>query len=96
MAKYHGSTDKTERKPRRKPIDGTESPRRSAIKKKSTETSGFDKSNERVLTQKQLRRRKSPVYKDPLASFKFDMITNIRAQRAAAETKQTEAIERAR
>ncbi|XP_028796269.1 uncharacterized protein LOC114751766 isoform X2 [Neltuma alba] len=95
LAKYHGTSDKTERKPRRKPSDGTESPRRNSVKKSSSETRSFAKSNERVLTQK-LRRRKSPVYKDPLASFKFDMIMNIRAQRAAAETKQTEAVERAR
>ncbi|XP_054783692.1 uncharacterized protein LOC129290760 [Prosopis cineraria] len=95
LAKYHGTADKTERKPRRKPSDGTESTRRNPLRKKSTETRSFANSNGRI-TQKQLRRRSSPVYKDPLASFKFDMIMNIRAQRADAETKQTEAIERAR
>ncbi|KAL6576914.1 hypothetical protein OROMI_011190 [Orobanche minor] len=36
------------------------------------------------------------MYKDPLASSKMEMIKNIRAQRAATETKKTEAIARAR
>lgn len=36
------------------------------------------------------------MYKDPLANSKLEMIKNIRAQRVAAETKKTEAIERAR
>lgn len=37
-----------------------------------------------------------PLYKDPLASFKLEMIENTRTQRAAAENKKTEAIARAK
>ncbi|XP_028078201.1 uncharacterized protein LOC114280066 [Camellia sinensis] len=37
-----------------------------------------------------------PLFKDPLASSKLEMIKNIRAERAAAENKKTEAIERAK
>ncbi|KAF7813959.1 uncharacterized protein G2W53_027928 [Senna tora] len=96
LAKYHGTEVGAERKPRRKPSDGTQSTRRNPIKKKATNTSIFDMSDDRILIQKQLKRRKYPVYKDPLVSSKLEMIKNIRAQRAAEENKQIEAIERAR
>lgn len=96
MAKYHGTEAGAERKPRRRPSDGIQSTRRSPIKEKATDTSIFVKTDDRILIQKQLKRSKSPVYKDPLVSSKLEMIKNIRVQRAAAETKQIEAIERAR
>lgn len=35
-------------------------------------------------------------YKDPLASLKLEMLKDIRAQRAAAESKKTEVIVRAK
>lgn len=43
-----------------------------------------------------MRRRNKPLYKDPMASSKLEMLKNIRAQRAAEELKKTEAVERAR
>lgn len=42
------------------------------------------------------KRIKTPLFKDPLASSKLEMIKNIRAKRAAVETNETEAVERAR
>lgn len=52
------------------------------------------------MTESQKRRTRlrsnMPLFKDPLASSKLEMIKNIRAERAAAENKKTEAIERAK
>ncbi|KAL0463763.1 UNVERIFIED_CONTAM: hypothetical protein Slati_0263900 [Sesamum latifolium] len=42
------------------------------------------------------KRRKAPSYKDPFASSKLEMLKNIRAQRAAAMSKRSEAIFRAK
>lgn len=98
LAKFHGSEAGAERKPRRRPSDGTQRPRRSPIRRKATDAASIlVNSDDRILYKKQLKRRKSPVYKDPLVSSKLEMIKNIRAQRASEENKQAEkAIERAR
>ncbi|KAI9070861.1 hypothetical protein K1719_028718 [Acacia pycnantha] len=95
MAKYHGTEVGAERKSRR-PSDGTHSTRRNPIKKIFTDTTISLDGESRILHKMRLKRSKSPVYKDPLASSKLEMIKNIRVQRAVTETKQTEAIERAR
>ncbi|CAL5331596.1 unnamed protein product [Camellia sinensis] len=65
-------------------------------KKKANDT---DNSTGNVTeSQKRRTRLRSnmPLFKDPLASSKLEMIKNIRAERAAAENKKTEAIERAK
>ncbi|KAL6285280.1 hypothetical protein ACE6H2_009670 [Prunus campanulata] len=92
LAKYYDSSYGAERKPRKKASSTTESTRRSPAKKKVSEEGDIKIQNQRL----RLRRSKAPMYKDPLTSSKMEMIKNIRAQRAAAETKKTEAIERAR
>lgn len=43
-----------------------------------------------------LKRSNTPLFKDPLASSKLEMIKNIRAKRATTQTNRAEAIERAR
>ncbi|KAJ7951422.1 Muscle M-line assembly protein unc-89, putative isoform 2 [Quillaja saponaria] len=97
LHKYHGTPIGAERKPRRKPGDGTQSTRSSSIKKKSSDSNIFIRSETKTQNELlRLKRRKSPVYKDPLVSSKLEMIMNIRAERAVSEAKQIEAIERAR
>ncbi|KAM5579705.1 hypothetical protein ABKV19_009470 [Rosa sericea] len=95
LSKYYDASYGAERKPRKRSPSNTESPRRSPTKKKVSEEKKISK-NEIKLQKLKLRRSKGPMYKDPLASSKMEMIKNIRAQRAATETKKTEAIERAR
>ncbi|XP_027349186.1 uncharacterized protein LOC113860854 isoform X2 [Abrus precatorius] len=96
LAKYHGTEAVVERKPRRKPSDGAQPTRKKPIAKRDTNTSIHVKSGSKVHNPAVLKKIKSPAYKDPLVNSKLEMIKNIRAQRAAAETKQTEAVERAR
>ncbi|XP_057504852.1 uncharacterized protein LOC130788312 [Actinidia eriantha] len=97
LSRYHGVPVGTERNPRRRP-SGERQPRtQSPIKKKVKDTDN----SSRIVTQSQkhqirLTKSKKPLYKDPLASSKLEMIKNIRAQRAATETKKTEAIEQAK
>lgn len=85
LAEYHGIPPGTERKPRRSPA-----------KKKVSEENKHPISKMNIQTPRPKRKRNAPLYKDPLASSKLEMIKNIRAQRATAETKKNEAIERAR
>lgn len=93
LAKYHGIPEGVERKPRRKPsIDGQT---RKTSTKKKIEPDDFAKhetKNQRI----RLKKSNTPLYKDPLASSKFEMIKNIRAQRDAAINKKSEAISRAK
>ncbi|XP_047310513.1 uncharacterized protein LOC124914078 [Impatiens glandulifera] len=91
LAKYHGTADGAERKPRRRPVrDGQTGIRTAKRKIKDTENS------EKRVSSKPRLRSKMPVYKDPLASSKLEMIKQIRAQRVAKEAKKTDAIERAK
>ncbi|CAI0418830.1 unnamed protein product [Linum tenue] len=97
LAKYHGIPAGTERKPRRKPVGSRPSTKRDSAKKKASETSdssGSDTTSSTQVTRQ--RNTTTPSYKDPLARSKLQMIMNIRAKRAAVETKKTEAVERAR
>ncbi|KAK7258390.1 hypothetical protein RIF29_23964 [Crotalaria pallida] len=88
LAKYHGNEDGAERKPRRRPSDRSQTIRKIPIMKKNT--------SPKIVYPIQLKKSKSPAYKDPLVNSKLEMIKNIRAQRAAAETEHTQAIARAR
>ncbi|KAA8540197.1 hypothetical protein F0562_024240 [Nyssa sinensis] len=97
LAKYHGTPVGAERKPRRKPSGDRQLRQRSPAKKKAIDAVNFAGNETKNQSQRpRLRRSNMPLYKDPLASSKLEMIKNIRAQRAAAETKKTEAIERAK
>lgn len=90
LAKYHGLPVGAERKPRRKPRGDAQTTRNPAKKKSSVMYSASGSES-----RSKSKRSNEPRYKDPLASSKLEMIKNIRAQRAAAETEKTEAIERA-
>lgn len=52
--------------------------------------------NKSEILRNRLKRNNSPLYKDPLASSKLEMLKNIRTQRAAAENKKIEAVARAK
>ncbi|CAJ1976060.1 unnamed protein product [Sphenostylis stenocarpa] len=97
LSKYHGTQVGAEKKPRRRPSDGTQPAKKKPTKKRETDTSFRVKSVTKTCKPILLKKSKSPAYKDPLVNSKLEMIRNIRAQRAAAaETAQTQAIERAR
>ncbi|KAE7998966.1 hypothetical protein FH972_003455 [Carpinus fangiana] len=100
LAKYHGIEPGTERKPRRRPSGGSggaQTSRRRPIIKKRASDNNYATAESKIKTQRlRLRRNSAPQYIDPLASSKLEMIKDIRAKRAVADTKKTEAIERAR
>ncbi|CAL0311275.1 unnamed protein product [Lupinus luteus] len=97
LAKYHGSEAGAERKPRRRPSVRTQPIRKNLIMKKDTKTSTNNvKNSPKVVYPIQLKKRKSPAYKDPLVNSKLQMIKNIRAKRAAAETEHAQAVAQAR
>ncbi|XP_061340911.1 uncharacterized protein LOC133287344 isoform X2 [Gastrolobium bilobum] len=91
MAKFHG----TEMKPSRLTDDG-QSTRRNIVMKKDIDTDTSVKRGTEIPNQIWLEKSKSPAHNDCLMSSKPEMIKSIREQRAAAETKLTKAIERAR
>ncbi|KAJ0250487.1 hypothetical protein HA466_0138120 [Hirschfeldia incana] len=90
LAKYHGIPEGGERR-RRRP-SGNAEPRK---KNPPTKTTREPERQIRVKVVK-VRKRRTPVYKDPLASSKLEMIKSIRAQRVAEESKKMGAVERAR
>ncbi|XVE88541.1 hypothetical protein DITRI_Ditri19aG0077500 [Diplodiscus trichospermus] len=96
LAKYHGISDGAERKPKRKTTAVTQS-KQSPSKRKASYTS-YSSTGETIspIERLRLRRRNKPPYKDPMANSKLEMIKNIRAQRAAEESKKIEAVEQAR
>ncbi|KAE8722909.1 peroxisome bioproteinsis protein 2 [Hibiscus syriacus] len=96
LAKFHGIPSEAERKPKRKPTSGTQC-KQIPLKRKASDT--IDSSASETISPIELiriRRRNKSLYKDPMANSKLEMLKNIRAQRAAEETKKTEAVERAR
>ncbi|GMP43283.1 hypothetical protein CsSME_00012705 [Camellia sinensis var. sinensis] len=96
LYKYHGTSVGAERKRKRRPSSERQPRTQNPTKKKTNDT---DNSTGNV-TESQKRRTRlrcnMPLFKDPLASSKLEMIKNIRAERAAAENKKTKAIERAK
>lgn len=97
LSKFHGVPVGVERKPKRKPRAITQSSKQTPKRKKETDTDCSPRNEPNKQIEKfKLQRSNRPLYKDPSASSKLEMIKNIRAQRAAAESKKTEAIERAR
>ncbi|GMP43251.1 hypothetical protein CsSME_00012685 [Camellia sinensis var. sinensis] len=96
LYKYHGTPVGAERKRKRRPSSERQPRTQNPTKKKANDT---DNSTGNV-TESQKRRTSlrcnMPLFKDPLASSKLEMIKNITAERAAAENEKTEAIERAK
>ncbi|KAJ8755806.1 hypothetical protein K2173_024351 [Erythroxylum novogranatense] len=92
LSKYHGTPVGTKPKPRRKPRAKQDT--RKTMVSNSNNSPGNDPADQ--PERKKLRRSKMPLYKDPLASSKLEMLKNIRAKRTVTETKKSEAIERAR
>ncbi|GMP29449.1 hypothetical protein CsSME_00004550 [Camellia sinensis var. sinensis] len=94
--KCHGTPVGAERKRKRRPSSERQPRTQNPTKKKANDT---DNSTGNVTeSQKRRTRLRSimPLFKDPLASSKLEMIKNIRAERAAAENNKIEAIERAK
>ncbi|VVB00299.1 unnamed protein product [Arabis nemorensis] len=92
LAKYHGIPAGVERR-RRRP-SGDAEPRKKNTAKKSAKDSDTEKQSQVQVVK--VRKRKTPVYKDPLASSKLEMIKSIRAKRVAEESMKIDAVERAR
>ncbi|CAN7097397.1 hypothetical protein BRARA_F00094 [Brassica rapa] len=90
LAKYHGIPDGAERR-RRRP-SGNAEPRKKSPPTKTTRVS----ETVRKVQVVKVRKRRTPVYKDPLASSKLEMIKSIRAKRVAEESKKMDAVQRAR
>ncbi|XP_031252513.1 uncharacterized protein LOC116110442 [Pistacia vera] len=97
IAKYHGIPTGAERKPRRKPSGDGQSRRRNSTKKKDIDIDiSLMMEPPSRIERLRVKRGNTSLYKDPSASSKLEMIKNIRAQRAAAESKKIEAVEQAR
>lgn len=95
LARYHKIPEGAERKVRRKPSGGSQSPRTTKKKVSNAERSAAGETKVKNQ-QPKLKKRTAPKYKDPLANSKLEMLKNIRAQRVASETRKNEAIERAK
>ncbi|XP_011079210.1 uncharacterized protein LOC105162786 [Sesamum indicum] len=95
LAKFHGISERVERKPRRKPSGDGQARKRGPIKKDETDNL-VKRETKSPVHRVRSKRRKAPSYKDPFASSKLEMLKNIRAQRAAAMSKRSEAICRAK
>ncbi|XP_047315299.1 uncharacterized protein LOC124919174 [Impatiens glandulifera] len=94
LAKYYSTTDGIEKKPRRKPVGEVQT--RVRTPKRKTEDMKISEDKVSSQYQRPQLKSKAPLYKDPLASSKLEMIKNIRAQRTAKESKKTDAIESAK
>ncbi|KAL0341780.1 UNVERIFIED_CONTAM: hypothetical protein Scaly_1840600 [Sesamum calycinum] len=94
LAKFHGIAERAERKPRRRPSADGQTQKRSPRKKDENKDPAERETKTQV--QRVTKRRRTPSYKDPLASTKLEMLKNIRAQRTAAINKKSEAITRAK
>lgn len=97
LSKYHGIPDGVERRPRRRPASDEQTRKRSPPKKKANELDNLVMPEPKSQVQRvRLRRKNTPMYKDPLASSKLEMLKNIRAQRAGIDQKKIEAVMRAK
>ncbi|CAL5004501.1 unnamed protein product [Urochloa decumbens] len=95
IASYHGSCTgtKTPRKPRPAEEPGL---KRETMKKKSVQARvvSLEDAHGKGATVK--RKKSATPYKDPMAGQKLEMLSKVRAQRAALEIEKKEAIKRAR
>lgn len=96
LARYHGISIGVERKPRSKKSDDGQTSKRSPSKKKIDSHVSANSGPKSHIRRSKLNRRAMPLYKDPLVGAKLEMLRNIRAQRAVAESKQSEAVTRAK
>lgn len=94
MAKYHGTNVRSERKPRRRTSGETLSSKQTSSEKKIDHSErAFSNSS---IKQSSVQISNKPLYNDPSANSKLEMIKNIRSQRKAVESEIAEAIEQAR
>ncbi|KAF6157354.1 hypothetical protein GIB67_004292, partial [Kingdonia uniflora] len=94
LTKYHGTPFGGRKKaPRRIPSGDADSVKK-RVKKKAQEA--YNGSRNETKSKIRLKKKRPPLYKDPSADSKLEMIKNIRAQRVAMETKKIEAMERAK
>lgn len=94
LAKYHGTTVGAERRQRRKASGGT--PLRTKPEKKKFAKSNSIGDEAKSIKKEVSKQKRTPSYKDPMASSKLEMIKKIRAQREEMEIKKREATERAK
>ncbi|TVU31267.1 hypothetical protein EJB05_22948 [Eragrostis curvula] len=95
IASYHGTSMGT-RAPRKPRPAGEPGVKRQTVKKKTMQTGddGLEEAQGKAVPVK--RKKSATPYKDPMAGEKLEMITKIRAQRAALEIEKKKAIRRAR
>lgn len=93
MAKYHSVPADGVERHRRRP-SGNAEPRKKSPTKKSTRDSETEPQCQVKVVK--VRKRRTPVYKAPLASSKLEMIKSIREKLVAEESKKMDAVERAR
>ncbi|BAF26210.1 uncharacterized protein [Oryza sativa Japonica Group] len=95
IASYHGTSSGTKvpRKPRSAREPGS---KRDTVKKKPIQSRSAGLEDACGTTPTVKRKKSATPYKDPMAGEKLEMITKIRAQRAALEIEKKEAIKRAR
>ncbi|CAL9080931.1 unnamed protein product [Musa acuminata var. zebrina] len=94
MAKHHGTAIGAERI-RRKPSGETSVKITMRKKTMKPSISNYeDRSIKKVISKG--RKNSTPLYKDPMVSFKFEIIKKIKEERAAREAKKQEVTERAK
>ncbi|KAL1538042.1 hypothetical protein AAHA92_26828 [Salvia divinorum] len=94
LARYHGIPEGTEWKRKRKPPGERQTQNRGRKDKDENDDARKTKS---INQQIRVKRSKAPLYKDPLASTKLEMLKKIRAKRAAAvDDPKTEAVMKAK
>ncbi|GAB4849975.1 hypothetical protein Ancab_029274 [Ancistrocladus abbreviatus] len=99
LSKYHGTPvglERATRRAMRRRSSGEAQPRRVSKKKEVVVEKSALNVMKMKIQQPRVKKRKAPLYEDPLASSKLEMIKNIRAQRAASEVKKNEALEQAK
>ncbi|KAL6622951.1 hypothetical protein ACP70R_032830 [Stipagrostis hirtigluma subsp. patula] len=94
IASYHGSTGP--RTPRKRRPAGEPGVKRGTMKKKPIQARAVILEDAHGKSATVKRKKSATPYKDPMAGEKLEMITKIRAQRAAMEIEKREAIKRAR
>ncbi|EYU45920.1 hypothetical protein ABFS82_04G089900 [Erythranthe guttata] len=95
LAKFYGISERVERKPRiiRQSGNGDGQARK---RRSTNKDENFHLGKRETKGQVRSKRRKPPLYKDPFASSKLEMLKNIRAQRASSVSKKSEAISMAK
>ncbi|KAL8055989.1 hypothetical protein ABFX02_04G090700 [Erythranthe guttata] len=95
LAKFYGISERVERKPRIVKQSGS-SDGQPQKRRPTSKDENFHLGKRDTKGQVRSKRRKPPLYKDPFASSKLEMLKNIRAQRASSVSKKSEAISMAK